>query len=119
MLQTLANESGIVSLYDHVEDEVFSGIVLSKLGKASLHDVTQGFRKQCPEGFAQNIISKVAKTLAKIHKKGVVHGNLNQLIIGLTTSKSAPGGYKFCKLGGFEHSSFTEVTRVVEEVHLR
>ena len=68
----------------------------------TLREVMAAFTKLCPEGFAKLIITHVAQAIQRMRSVGVVHSHITQDVIGLVKSKSAPGGFKFSKLGGFE-----------------
>ena len=71
----LSENSYTVSIYDICEDEISVAVVLSKLGKLTLHDVKGSFGVNCPEEFARSTIAKLAKILFKLHARGVVHRN--------------------------------------------
>ena len=80
--------------------------------------VTKGFQEQCPDGFAQHVIFKLASTLAELNARGVVHGDISQDVVGMIHSKSFPGGYKVGKLGGFYHSTLKKEGKPVTDAHL-
>ena len=71
----IRENSFTVSIYDICEDESSVAVVLSKLGKLTLHDVKGSFGVNCPEEFARSTIAKLAKILFKLHARGVVHRN--------------------------------------------
>ena len=76
ILCLLSENSYTVSIYDICEDEISVAVVLSKLGKLTLHDVIGSFCVICPEEFARSTIAKLAIIVFKIHACGVVHRNI-------------------------------------------
>ena len=72
----LSKNSYTVSIYDICKDEISVAVVLSKLGKLTLHDVISSFSLTCPEEFARSTIAKLANIVYTMHACGVVHRNI-------------------------------------------